>query len=186
MQDTFDEAAWRANLEAAREEAADYYLNSFNWRGSPVPEGFEGPRYFPPNPSWRVEATLDREAPGTGMRVQLPTSIGDLRDFDVYGTFRFTVDGQEHRLSAYRAVPEHPGYDYLFLPFKDATTGRETYGAGRYIDVPRRDDSSYVLDFNEAYSPSCAYSPRYNCPYPPSQNTLTVRVEAGEMVPVEH
>ncbi|MEA2576107.1 MAG: uncharacterized protein QOH93_3405, partial [Chloroflexia bacterium] len=47
-------------------------------------------------------------------------------------------------------------------------------------------DNSYVLDFNEAYNPSCAYSPRYNCPYPPAQNTLRVRVEAGEMVPDGH
>lgn len=186
MQDTFDEATWRANLESAREGAADYYLNIFNWRGTPAPEGFQGPRYFPPDPKWRVEATLDREAPGTGLRVQLPTSIGDLRDFDVYGTFRFTVDEQEHQLTAYRMVPEHPDYDDLFVPFKDATTGHETYGAGRYIDVPRRNDTCYVLDFNEAYNPSCAYSPRYNCPYPPPQNTLAARVEAGEMVPFEH
>jgi hypothetical protein len=175
MQDTFDEATWRATLEAAREEAADYYLNSFNWRGSPIPEGFQGPLYFPPNPNWRVEAT--------GLRVQLPTSIGDLRDFDVYGTFRFTVEGQEHQLTAYRMVPEHPDYDELFLPFKDATTGHETYGAGRYLDVPRRDDNRYILDFNQAYNPSCAYSPRYNCPYPPPHNTLPVRVEAGEKAP---
>lgn len=186
MDNTFDEPTWRANLEAARAEAADYYLNIFNWRGSPVPEGFEGPRFFPPDPKWRVEATLDREAPGTGMRVQLPTSIGDLRDFDVYGTFHFTADGQEHQLTAYRAVPEQPNYDYLFLPFKDATTGHASYGSGRYLDVPRRDDTTYVLDFNEAYNPSCAYSPRYNCPYPPPQNTLSVRVEAGEMIPFEH
>jgi uncharacterized protein (DUF1684 family) len=183
MQDTFDEAAWRANLEAARAGAADYYLNIFNWRGAPMPEDFQGPQFFPPDPKWRVEATLDRDAPGTGLRVQLPTSIGDLRDFDVYGTFRFAVDGVEHRLTAYRMVPEHPDYDELFVPFKDATTGHESYGAGRYIDVPRRDDTHYVLDFNEAYNPSCAYSPRYNCPYPPPQNTLTVRVEAGEKAP---
>jgi uncharacterized protein (DUF1684 family) len=83
-------------------------------------------------------------------------------------------------------VPEHPDNDYLFVPFKDATTGHESYGAGRYIDVPRRDDNSYVLDFNDAYNPSCAYSPRYNCPYPPAQNTLRVRVEAGEKTPFEH
>ncbi len=180
MQDTFDEPAWRANLEAAREGAADYYLNSFNWRGTPVPEDFQGPRYFPPNPKWRVEATLDREVPGTGMRVQLPTSIGDLRDFDVYGTFRFTVGGQEHRLTAYRMVPEHTDYDYLFVPFKDATTGKETYGAGRYLDVPRQDGDKYVLDFNLAYNPYCAYNERWSCPITPFENRLRVPIRAGE------
>lgn len=186
MEETFDEATWRTGLESAREEATDYYLNIFNWRGSPMPDGFEGPRYYPPDPKWRVQAALDRDVPGTGMRVQLPTSIGDLRDFDVYGTFRFTVDGQDYTLTAYRAVPEQPDYDYLFVPFKDATTGYETYGAGRYIDVPRQDDNQYFLDFNEAYNPSCAYSPRYNCPYPPPHNTLMARVEAGEKIPFEH
>lgn len=186
MNTPFDEPTWRTALEASRDVARGYYLNSFNWRGSPVPDGFSGPKYFPPDPKWRVEATLDRDAPGTGVRVQLPTSIGDLRDFDVYGTFRFSLDGQIHELTAYRMVPANPEYDYLFVPFKDATTGHETYGAGRYVDVPRQEDDAYTLDFNEAYNPSCAYSPRYNCPYPPPQNTLSVAVEAGEKVPFEH
>src|SRR2546421_1597758 len=103
----FDKENWLRALEEARTEAADYYLNEFDWRGSPVPEGFEGPRYYPPNERWRVPARLDREAPGTGMRVQLQTSIGDLRDFDVYGTFVFVVDGEEQRLTAYSMVPSH-------------------------------------------------------------------------------
>jgi uncharacterized protein (DUF1684 family) len=111
--------------------------------------------------------------------------VGDLREFEVYGTFVFQAAGQEQRLTAYRAVPPHPGFDELFVPFKDATTGKETYGAGRYLDVTRRDDDveDYLLDFNTAYNPLCAYSPRYNCPYPPPQNRLQVRVEAGEMTP---
>lgn len=183
---TYDEPTWRASIEAVREETRDYYLNAFNWRGSPVPEGFHGPRYFPPDPKWRVEAVLDRDAFGTGMRVQLPTSIGDWRDYIVYGTFRFSVDGQTHELTAYRMVPDTPDYDYLFVPFKDATTGRETYGAGRYLDVPHREDAAYILDFNLAYNPSCAYSPRYNCPYPPPQNTLAIAVRAGEKAPFDH
>jgi uncharacterized protein (DUF1684 family) len=186
MSTMFDSAAWRAELETDREETRDYFLTQFNWRGSPVPEGFEGPRYFPVSEEWRKEAKLDRDAPGTGRRVQLQTSVGDVRDFDVYGTFVFEHDGQEQRLTAYRMVPEHPPHDELFVPFKDATTGKQTYGAGRYLDVPRHDGDDYILDFNTAYNPLCAYSPRYNCPYPPPQNSLKVAVEAGEMVPFEH
>jgi uncharacterized protein (DUF1684 family) len=180
---TFDSTAWRAELEAYREEVSDYYLTQFNWRGAPVPEGS---RYFPISERWRKDATLDRDAPGTGMRVQLQTSIGDLRDFDVYGVFVFDHAGEEQRLTAYRTLPEQPGYDELFVPFKDATTGKQSYGAGRYLDVPHHDGDDYILDFNTAYNPSCAYSPRYNCPYPPPQNTLKIAVEAGEMVPFEH
>lgn len=186
MQTEFDSAAWQAGIEADRVDTRDYYLTQFNWRGSHVPEGFDGPKWFPVNEVWRKEARLDRDAPGTGMRVQLQTSIGDLRDFDVYGTFIFEHQGAEQHLTAYRMVPEHPDYDELFVPFKDATTGKESYGAGRYLDVPRHDGSDYILDFNLAYNPSCAYSPRYNCPYPPPQNTLKIRVEAGEMIPFEH
>jgi uncharacterized protein len=186
MSTMFNSAAWRAELEADREDAREYFLTQFNWRGSPVPEGFEGPRFFPISEEWRKEAKLDRDAPGTGMRVQLQTSVGDVRDFDVYGTFVFEHDGKEQRLTAYRMVPEHPHHDELFVPFKDASTGKQTYGAGRYLDVPRLDRDNYILDFNTAYNPLCAYSPRYNCPYPPPQNTLKVAVEAGEMVPFEH
>jgi uncharacterized protein (DUF1684 family) len=187
MTTSFDLPTWRAAIDTDRAETRDYYLTQFNWRGMPVPEGFDGPRYFPVSEAWRKEARLDRDAPGTGMRVQLQTSVGDMRDFDVYGTFVFEHNGDEQRLTAFRMVPENPEFDELFVPFKDATTGKESYGAGRYVDVPRHEESDdYILDFNMAYNPSCAYTPRYNCPYPPPQNTLKVRVEAGEMVPFEH
>jgi uncharacterized protein len=186
MSDDFDKEQWRRELEDTREEATDYFLNQFNWRGAPEPEGFEGPKWFPIDACWRVPARLDRDAPGTGARVQLQTSIGDMRDFDVYGTFVFDVDGQEGRLTAYRMVPEPLGFDELFVPFKDATTGKETYGAGRYLDIERHDGDEYVLDFNKAYNPLCAFSPRYNCPYPPPQNRLDMAVQAGEKVPFEH
>ena len=69
------------------------------------------------------------------------------------------------------------------MPFKDSTTGKETYGAGRYLDIPRQDDDNYIIDFNLAYNPTCAFSPRYNCPYPPPQNTLKIPIEAGEKSP---
>ncbi len=186
MSTAFDPDTWREELEASRDETRDYYLTQFSWRGAHRPDGFTGPRYFPISEEWRKNARLDRDAPGTGMRVQLQTSIGDLRDFDVYGTFVFEHRGEEQRLTAYRMVPENPEYDELFVPFKDATTGKQSYSAGRYLDVPRHDADDYILDFNTAYNPSCAYSPRYNCPYPPPQNTLKVAVEAGEMVPFEH
>jgi uncharacterized protein (DUF1684 family) len=183
MQDNFDREAWLRELEASRQEATDYFLNEFNWRGAPRPEGFDGPKYYPPDERWRVPARLDRGVPGTGQIVQLDTSIGDLRDFEVYGTFVFDWGGQELSLIALRAVLPDPDYDYLFVPFKDATSGKETYAGGRYMDVPRHDGDMYILDFNTAYNPLCAYSPRYNCPYPPPQNRLPVAVEAGEKLP---
>ncbi len=190
METQFDEQEWLGTLKEDREQTTDYYLTSFDWRGVAVPEDYNGPRYYPPDASWRFNARLDRQAPGTGAHVQLLTSVGDLRDFNVAGDFVFTVDGQEHRLTAYSALPAHPGHDELFVPFQDATSGGETYGAGRYLDVPQQEedgkDSNYILDFNTAYNPSCAYSPRWNCPYPPPQNKLKIAIEAGEKVPYKH
>lgn len=187
METQFDEKVWLYMLEQDREQTTDYYLNEFNWRGAPIPVDYSGPKYYLPNPRWRVDALLDCNAPGTGMRVQLLTSIGELRDFDAAGTFVFMVNGQEHHLTAYRAVPPLPDRDALFVPFRDATSGNETYGAGRYLDISQQEsDDAYVLDFNTAYNPACAYSPRWNCPYPPPQNTLKIKVEAGERVPYRH
>ena len=82
------------------------------------------------------------------------------------------------RLSAYTfdATPD----DELFIAFQDATSGRETYGAGRYLDLEPDEDGTYALDFNLAYHPSCVYSPNFSCPLTPAENRLPVRIEAGE------
>ena len=71
----------------------------------------------------------------------------------------------------------------LFVPFVDATSGSDTYGAGRYLDIEREDDGTYTLDFNLAYHPSCVYDAIYSCPLTPAENRLPVRVEAGERLP---
>ncbi len=194
MSEEFNKEAWQAELDEARADATDYFLNQFNWRGAHKPHDFSGPKWYPISADWIIPAKLDRDAPGTGSRVQLETSIGDLRDFEVYGTFVFEVNGEDARLTAYRMVPEPTDFDELFVPFKDATSGKETYGAGRYLDIPRHNHDhghehntdQYILDFNRAYNPLCAYTPRYNCPYPPPQNRLKVAIEAGEKIPFEH
>jgi uncharacterized protein (DUF1684 family) len=68
----------------------------------------------------------------------------------------------------------------VFVPFLDATSGKETYGAGRYLDLEPDEDGTYAIDFNLAYHPSCVYSPRFSCPLTPAENRLPVRIEAGE------
>jgi uncharacterized protein (DUF1684 family) len=74
----------------------------------------------------------------------------------------------------------------LFVPFTDATTGQETYGAGRYLDLDRTSTGIYVVDFNTAYNPYCAYNPTYDCPVPPKDNRLPVPIRAGEKTPRGH
>jgi uncharacterized protein (DUF1684 family) len=177
---TFD---WKAELEAMREDARHFYLDHFDWKGHGPPPGFDGPRYYPPAEDWRLVAHLDRSVEGAGDHVTLATSTGKLREMAIAGDLVFTADGQEHRLRSFVTHGEE-GHDVLFVPFRDVTSGNETYGAGRYVEVPFEPDVDELeLDFNFAYNPSCVFSPAYDCPFPPPMNRLTVPVRAGEMMP---
>jgi len=106
---------------------------------------------------------------------------GQEREFLRWGEFRFTIGGEEQALQTYKSDPEEKR---LFVPFKDATSGKETYGAGRYLDLePESDltpDGKWVLDFNKAYNPWCVYSKDYTCPVVPRENWLEVAIPAGE------
>ena len=136
---------------------------------------FSGLRYFEENPVLRFTVPIERDP--TPQSVHMATSLGHVAEFIHYGSVRFTVDGQEQVLQLYQGE----GQDELFLPFMDGTTGVETYGAGRYLDVTERLDGTVLLDFNNAYNPYCALDPtKWSCPLPPQENRLTVRIEAGE------
>lgn len=100
--------------------------------------------------------------------------------YKVYGTLRFTLNGEERTLNVYQSVPPHKGYENeVFVPFTDLTNGVETYGVGRYIDLHLPLDSVTIIDFNRAYNPYCAYNDRYSCPVPPRENHLITEVKAG-------
>jgi hypothetical protein len=161
----------------------DYFRTG---HGSPVPAGeraaFPGIPYFPVDESFVAEGlALQPYAGDDPVRFEIPTSDGRLRPAERAGEFRFELMGQPQRLTAYRmASGEGEAGDSLFVPFLDATSGSETYGAGRYLDVQPDEDGTWTLDFNLAYQPSCVYDPRYSCPVTPSENRLRLRVEAGE------
>ena len=87
----------------------------------------------------------------------------------------------QRRLEAFQSVGEGPGR--LFVPFRDATSGRETYGGGRYLDLDVAASGRYALDFNRAYHPYCVYDASWVCPFPPPENTLELPVTAGERLP---
>ena len=98
------------------------------------------------------------------------------------GELRFELGGQEHCLTGYRFAAGSS--DSVFVPFLDGTSGKESYGTDRYLDLdPDPGDDTYVLDFNLAYHPSCVYDPRFSCPLTPAENRLPVRIEAGERLP---
>ncbi|MFQ5632240.1 MAG: DUF1684 domain-containing protein [bacterium] len=99
-----------------------------------------------------------------------------------YGYFAFEVEKNMHRLQVYKFLDNNSQYKpYLFVPFLDQTAGEETYGGGRYLDLEENETGVYELDFNFAYNPSCAYGRKeYICPIPPSENTLSIPIRAGE------
>ena len=144
---------------------------------SPIAErmDFAGLAYYPPDPAYRYALPLH---PATEPeRLIFQTSTGDEQPYDRIGTIEFTVAGQLASLAIYRS-PQHGG---LFLPFRDATSGTETYGAGRYLEPHDLGGGDLLVDFNLSYSPFCAYSDAYSCPLPPFENHLTtIAIRAGE------
>src|SRR5258707_1321176 len=123
------------------------------------------------------QATANKSL-AASLSVQIPTSDGQLRPARRAGTFTFDLDGTPRRLTAYTF--ESSPSKSLFVPFLDQTSGHETYGAGRYLDLEPDDDGTYAIDFNLAYHPSCVYAPQYSCPLTPAENRLDARIEAGE------
>jgi len=156
---------------------------TFKLAGSPlIPQdrpGFHGLSYFPIEPNLRFAAPLHRYPAPTPVR--LATNTGEIRSGLRYGYFDFRVGNQACRLQVYRLedAPESGG-PMLFIPFRDTTSGKESYGAGRYIDLKENTSGVYDLDFNRAYNPSCAYNGEFSCPVPPAESTLTVPIRAGE------
>ena len=134
-------------------------------------KAFTGLKYFDPDPALRFEVTLDGPA---GKVEEVEMSDGTTDHLQRAGTVRFTVDGIEATLLAYNQG------DDLFIPFRDATSGKDTYGAGRYLEAEPLGAGRYLLDFNRAYNPYCAYNDDWRCPLPPAENWLKVAIRAGE------
>jgi uncharacterized protein (DUF1684 family) len=112
---------------------------------------------------------------------EIPTSTGTLRKYQLVGTLEFNLRGTPLSLGAF--VPAGEEIRDLFVPFRDLTSGKETYPAGRYLDVAPTSTGIYSIDFNRAYNPYCAYNLSYECPYPPASNQLKIEIRAGEKAP---
>jgi len=139
---------------------------------------FEGLNYFDPDEAWRVEAKVEPIIDGE--TVTMTTSLGLQKSYVRFALLHFvSPEGTPFQLTLFQPVD---GGDWGFLPFTDATSGSVTYGGGRYIDLDLSKSlgETVVIDFNRAYNPYCAYTHYYNCPIPPSENCLSVAIEAGE------
>lgn len=183
--DGMDVDAWAAEIADHREHKDEFFAEH---RQSPIQpaerEGFEGLAYYEPDPDYRVDATVEQLATGADAEpIELEMTVGEPTTYVRVGQLRFSLDGDERSLSTFAPVDE-PDPASLFVPFRDATSGEATYGAGRYMELEVEgdiEDGDVVpLDFNLAYHPFCAYNDSFACPIPPAENVLDVAVEAGE------
>ena len=150
-------------------------------RESALLKEFKGLRWFPVQEDYRIEA---RFVPYTPPKtIPVPNILGQVEDLPSPGYAAFTIGGREVHLDP---VLEEPGATELFFIFRDETSHKETYPAGRFLYAPMPKDGRVTLDFNKAYSPPCAFTPHATCPLPPKQNRLPVRIEAGEMYSGHH
>jgi uncharacterized protein len=196
--DVFDLLDWRRGVFALYDEvraAPDARAGWETWRAtrdelfrshpqSPIPEDrrseFEGVDYYDYDPAWRVLGDIKPVDP---QGYDVPTSGDETFSFDRVGVARFELNREPVQLELYWLKSYGGG---LFLPFRDATSGKETYGAGRYLlDTVKGADlgseqGRLVLDFNFAYNPSCSYDAKWVCPLAPPPNRLDVAVTAGE------
>jgi len=151
---------------------------------SPLPkearEAFTEHKFFPIDLQYVVTAKFKR-TPNEKI-FMMPTSGTEKKMYVKYGEALFTLMGKEYTLSLYQSIDlakQRKYRDYLFIPFRDATSGKETYGGGRYLDLTIPQGDSLVIDFNKAYHPYCAYTEGFNCPIPPRENYLPIKIEAG-------
>jgi uncharacterized protein len=135
---------------------------------------FSGLPYFPEDASLRLEVEIDIFQKLEVVNIQ--TTKGDLQAYQRYGRFKFTVEGETAQLTIFKS--EH-GY---FLPFIDTLAGKETYPAGRYLEPEKLPGGKFLVDFNEAYNPYCAYNEQWSCPITPAENRLKVAIRAGERI----
>ena len=188
MADTIDLDRWREDLEAKRAEKDDFFADHPQ---SPIPpeerEDFSGLDYFEPDSDYRVTATVtSHDDPAV---VLMDTTAGrEMRylrtatlEFDLVRDDDDLEDGT-FELAAYQL--ESPDEEPYFVPFRDKTTGQQTYDGGRYMELAADRDletgDEIVIDFNLAYTPFCAYSETFDCPLPPEENWLEVTIPAGE------
>jgi uncharacterized protein len=170
--------AWRHELENERRMKDEFMARHPE---SPFVSGrvpFHPLRYFPPDPKFRVRATLRRRP--VPEEAYLRTNRDGQAVMRHLGDLSFRLEGRDLSLAVYHAG-EGVGTS-VFVPFRDTTSGRESYGPGRYVTLELTEDDAYDVDFNRAFNPYCAYTDDFECGFPPAQNDLPVPVRAGERV----
>lgn len=142
-----------------------------------------GHKFYEVSEAYRVTARIERET-GEAREITMMTSSGVEKVYRVYGTARFSLGGSKVALELYQPINQGAeALKRLFLPFRDLTSGGESYGGGRYIDLAFPSGDKIDIDFNKSYNPYCAYTDGYSCPIPPKENTLPIAIKAGIKAP---
>jgi uncharacterized protein len=172
-------ADYQAFIDKERKDKDEFMKSG---EGSPFLKDtipFEGLKYFPASENYNINAKL--EAIEEKKVVILGTSDGEEQKYLEYAYAVFDLDGVKNKLLILEVMDMGPQRGKLFLAFADESSGIETYGAGRYMDLKKVAAATTIeLDFNLAYNPYCAYTESFSCPFPPKENILKVAILAGE------
>jgi uncharacterized protein (DUF1684 family) len=183
----FDRVAWEEELHSHRTEKDRIFAETDQ---SPIPEdersAFDGLEYYDPDPQYRVTATVTTHEDAETRTFNV--MHGEAREYRHVATVSFELQDASLDLGAYRELgtdgADQDGQYRYFAPFKDETSGEETYSGGRYLEVyaedPLSDGQEITIDFNVVYTPFCAFNDSFACPLPPVDNWLDVPIEAGE------
>lgn len=175
-------------IRESRDFKLDQDRHFLNKKTSPLTKKerrkFKEHRFFPVNMDYCVVAKFERIE--NGDTVIMKTSANTEKVYIKFAKVYFTIEEVPCELTVYQNVKlsQIKEYeDYLFIPFRDQTSGQESYGGGRYIDLKIPEEDEIILNFNLAYNPYCAYTEGYFCPIPPNENILEVEIKAGAMIP---
>lgn len=178
-----DTEAIKSEIRETRQTKNEYFKNNPN---SPIPnqkrDQFKELHYFPIDLEYRVTTSINEYTDKD--TIVMTTTKKREQYYLRWGEFDFTIDGHRDTLRVYQPLQTSADQDpYFFIPFYDATNNQSTYGGGRYLDIAQQEKNKYVIDFNQAYNPYCAYDyERWSCPMPPMENTVDFPIKAGEKV----
>jgi uncharacterized protein (DUF1684 family) len=174
-----DQTAYITTIKTEREEKDNFMRTSPESPFADKVASFTGLKYYPPDLKYKIVADLTpihNKKP-----VLLTTNDGKQEQYVEYGYAEFDLTGYHNKLLILEMIDDGPSKGKLFLAFGDGTSAEETYGAGRYLDIDKTQGSNTItLDFNKAYNPYCAYSEKFSCPLPPTENLLVIPIPAGE------
>ncbi len=176
-----DTSAMQKDIAAFQKSLQDEYSNPvISPLSASQRKQFTGIQFFPVNSKFIVPAKFIKT--NSTEVYTMETSSHMQKKYYLYAKAVFSVEGKQYSLNVYQSLDlkNKNGFEnYLFIPFRDATSGKETYGGGRYIDLIIPASGEVTINFNKAYQPYCAYTEGYNCPLPPAENTLPIAISAG-------